>query len=343
MGLGMGTKATKAVRNIWARLVVQDLEKRGIDAAGGLRKAGLNALALADEQGWIPFTKHSALLDCAADQTVDGCYGARFATKIDIRDGGALGYIGLASKSLEDALRNLERYSRVVTEAVQPRLTVEGETARLEGVADRELLLHCGQAAEFAASLLLTCYRVSTGRHITPIEIRFPHRREHGVGELKQIFGCPVSFNCGHFEQVLNRSDLAIPIPSSDDKLLALLKKHAEMVLSERGTNRPDLLQRLERRIAELLPKGQARAKILAGEMGMSERTFHRRLEDIGITFADLVDRLRHELATRYIEDRSVSLGDVAFLLGYANQSSFSTAFRRWTGQAPRGVRMQFQ
>ena len=332
----MGTKATKAVRNIWARLVVQDLEKRGIDAAGGLRNAGLNALALADEEGWIPFAKHSALLDCAADQTGDSCYGARLATKIDIRDGGALGYIGLASRTLEDVLRNLERYLRVVTEAIQVRLTVEGETATLEGVADRELLLHCGQAVEFATSLLLTFYRTSTGRHIKPIEIRFSHRREDGVGELKRILGCPVSFSCGHFEQILDRSDLAIPIPSSDQKLLALLKKHAEALLSERGANRPDLLQRLERRITELLPTGRARAKVLAGEMGMSERTFHRRLEKSGVTFADLVDRLRHELATRYVEDRSVRLGDVAYLLGYANQSSFSTAFRRWTGQAPR-------
>jgi AraC-like DNA-binding protein len=337
----MGSKATEAVRNTWARLVVQDLEKRGIDAAGGLRDAGLNALALADEEGWIPFTKHSAFLDFAADQTDDSCYGARLATKIDIRDGGAMGYIGLASRTLEDVLRNLERYLRVVTEAIQVRLTVEGETARLEGIADRELLLHCGHAAEFATSLLLTFYRTSTGRHIKPLEIRFSHRREDGAEEMKRILGCPVSFGCGHFEQILDRSDLAIPIPSSDHKLLALLMKHAEALLSQRGRNRPDLLQRLERRITELLPTGRARAKVLAGEMGMSERTFHRRLRAADVAFTELVDRLRHELATRYVEDRSVRLRDVAYLLGYANQSSFSTAYKRWTGRAPREARMQ--
>ncbi len=193
----MGSKATKAVRNVWARLVVQDLEKRGIDAAGGLRNAGLGAFALADEEGWIPFVKHSALLDYAADQTGDSCYGARLAAKIDIRDGDALGYIGLASGTLEDVLRNLERYLRVVTEAIQVRLTVDGETATLEGVGDRELLLHCGQAVEFATSLLLSLYRTSTGRHIKPIEIRFSHRREDGAGELKRILDCPVSFSCG--------------------------------------------------------------------------------------------------------------------------------------------------
>ena len=37
----------------------------------------------------------------------------------------------------------------------------------------------------------------------------------------------------------------------------------------------------------------------------------------------------------RYVEDRSLSLGDVAFLLGYSNQSAFSAAFKRWVGRAP--------
>ena len=78
---------------------------------------------------------------------------------------------------------------------------------------------------------------------------------------------------------------------------------------------------------------------ILAGEIGKSERTFHRRLEEMGTSFTDLVDRLRHELAMRYVEDRKVSLGDVAFLLGYANQRAFSAAFRRWTCTAPRQAR----
>jgi AraC-like DNA-binding protein len=138
---------------------------------------------------------------------------------------------------------------------------------------------------------------------------------------------------------VLNRSDLAISILSSDSRLLSLLKKHADTVLSEHGTNRPDLLQRLERRVIELLPKGHARAKILAGEMSMSERTFHRRLEESGTTFAEVVDRLRHELAMKYVVDRQLRMTEIAFLLGYSNQSAFSAAFRRWTGKPPRAAR----
>jgi AraC-like DNA-binding protein len=337
---GLGARTAKAIRNVRARHVFQDLRNRDLDTAAALREAGLTKLALADADGWIPFVKHSALLDGAANLTSDDCYGARIATKLDIRDSGAVAYIGLASKTLEDALRNLERYSRVLSEAVQIRLSFGDGTATLEGVADHDLLVGCGQAIEFGISLLLSYYRFCTRRRITPLEVRFVHRRKTGVFELRQILGCPVRFGCARVEETLKREDLAIPLPSSDDKLLALVKKHAEMVLSARGTNQPDLLQHLERRIVELLPKGQARAKVLAGEIGVSERTFHRRLEEMGTSFTDLVDRLRHELAMRYVEDRNVRLGDVAFLLGYGNQSSFSTAFRRWTGTAPRQARI---
>jgi AraC-like DNA-binding protein len=334
----LGTKTTKAIRNVWARYVFQDLRDRDLKPDAALREAGLTKLALAGE-GWIPFTKHSALLDCAAGLTGDDCYGARMATKVDIRDSGAVAYIGFASKTLEDALRNLERYSRVLSETVQIRLSFGDRTATLEGITDRDLLVRCGQAMEFGTSLLLSYYRFCTHRRITPLEVRFVHRRRTGLNELRRILGCPVSFGCARVEETLRREDLAIPIPSSDDKLLGLLKKHAEMVLSARGTNQPDLLQQLERRIVELLPEGQARAKILAGEIGISERTFHRRLEELGTSFTDLVDRLRHELAMRHVEDRNVRLGDAAFLLGYANQSAFSAAFRRWTGTAPRQAR----
>jgi AraC-like DNA-binding protein len=337
---GLGTKATKAIRNVWARYVFQDLQDRDLNGAAALRQAGLTKLALADDDGWIPFVKHSALLDCAADLTGDNCYGARIATKVDIRDSGAVAFIGFASETLEDALRNLERYSRVLSEAVQIRLSLDDRTATLEGVAEHDLLVGCGQAMEFGISLLLSYYRSCTRRRITPLEVRFVHRRRTGLADLRRILGCPISFGCARVEETLKREDLAIPIPSSDDKLLALLKKHAEMVLSARGTNRPDMLLRLERRIIELLRKKQARAKILAGEEGLSERTFHRRLKEMGTSFTHLVDRLRRELAMRYVEDRNVHLGEIAFLLGYENQSSFSTAFRRWTGTAPRHARI---
>jgi AraC-like DNA-binding protein len=78
-------------------------------------------------------------------------------------------------------------------------------------------------------------------------------------------------------------------------------------VLSRQKRHKPEFLQRLERRIIELLPSGQALSKIVATDLGMSERTLARRFSDFGTSFGDIVDGLRHELALRYLNDRDIS------------------------------------
>jgi AraC-like DNA-binding protein len=71
----------------------------------------------------------------------------------------------------------------------------------------------------------------------------------------------------------------------------------------------------------------------------MSERTLVRRLAEHDTSFAQMVERLRHDLALKYLSDQDLSLTQIAFLLGYSNQSAFSTACRRWTGRPPRELR----
>jgi AraC-like DNA-binding protein len=67
----------------------------------------------------------------------------------------------------------------------------------------------------------------------------------------------------------------------------------------------------------------------------MSERTPRRRLMDDGVTFSDLLSDVRRELACSYLTTTESSMADVAFLLGFADVSSFQRAFRRWYGVAP--------
>jgi AraC-like DNA-binding protein len=138
---------------------------------------------------------------------------------------------------------------------------------------------------------------------------------------------------------VFSRKELVTPIVSRDHRLLAILHNHAEEILRRRPQKRDDLIQKLEQRLVELIPTGQARAKIVAAELGMSERTLVRRLAEIDTSFADILDRLRRDLARKYLNEQDLSLTHVAFLLGYSHQSAFSSACRRWTGKAPKELR----
>jgi AraC-like DNA-binding protein len=68
----------------------------------------------------------------------------------------------------------------------------------------------------------------------------------------------------------------------------------------------------------------------------MSTRTLSRRLQEEGSSHQKLLDELRHSLAVRYLDDDRRTIAEVSFMLGFADPSAFSRAFKRWSGQSPR-------
>jgi AraC-like DNA-binding protein len=86
-------------------------------------------------------------------------------------------------------------------------------------------------------------------------------------------------------------------------------------------------------------PHGKANAKDVAQKLGMSQRTLARHLASEGLTFVEMLKELRIDLAKRDLADRDLSISQNAWLLGYKDISSFTHAFKRWTGDTPRTTR----
>ena len=250
-----------------------------------------------------------------------------------------LAYLGIASETVEAALRNMARYSRVFSEAFQADLELEGGVGTLTFTAQHPSFSQYKHAAEFRHGFIIQACRHFTGKRIAPRAVHFIHQRRKGIAKFVEFFGCPVKFGQTCEQIVFSRKELATPIVSRDHRLLAILHNHAEEILRRRPRKRDDLIQNVERRLVELIPAGEARAKIVAAELGMSERTLVRRLGELDTSFADIVDHLRRDLARKYLHQQDLRLSHVAFLLGYSHQSAFSSACRRWTGRAPRELR----
>ena len=328
-----------AIRPIWTCCIAQELKTEGVDVDAALAECGLDWRSLNKANGWIPFVHHAELLEIAARELKNDIYGMTLAGRVDVLDGDVLAYLGLASDTLEAALQNMARYSMVFTEAFQMELELEGGTGILEITAQQPSLADYRQAAEFRLGLIIQVCRHFTGQRVSPLTVHFLHRRRTNLPKFAKFFGCPVKFGQSQERIVFSRKTLATPISSADHRLLAILRNHAEDILRHRPKKRPELLHKVERRVTELLSTGEARAKVIAAELGMSERTLVRRLAELGTSFADIVDRLRHDLTRKYVNQQDLSLTHIAFLLGYSNQSAFSTACRRWTGKAPRELR----
>ena len=73
--------------------------------------------------------------------------------------------------------------------------------------------------------------------------------------------------------------------------------------------------------------------------MQVSVRTLQRQLDQHDTRFTQLLDDTRQDLARRYISNAELSLLEIAMMLGFAEQSSFNRAFKRWFGESPGAYR----
>ena len=94
----------------------------------------------------------------------------------------------------------------------------------------------------------------------------------------------------------------------------------------------------VEKRIEALLERGEATIDRVAGEMGLSRQTLYRRLRNEGATFEELLDKLRHRLALRYLRQDRMTVKAASYRLGFSDPAAFSRAFKRWTGYPPRAM-----
>ena len=121
--------------------------------------------------------------------------------------------------------------------------------------------------------------------------------------------------------------------------LFDLLNQHATLLL-ERLPADAGLATDVRAAIAKELRGGDTGLDHVAKKLGMSGRTLQRRLEALGVAYSDLVDEIRYAISTSYLADRELALCEVAYLLGFADPSSFTRAFKRWTGQTPTEYRL---
>jgi len=167
--------------------------------------------------------------------------------------------------------------------------------------------------------------------------------RNSDFREFERFCGCPVEFGGSSDQLVFSNESLAVPLITEDMHLLDILRPICDEAAKQRETAPGTLRALVETEAQKLLPHGRAQRHNVAKKLAMSTRTLARRLATEGTTFEEVVDELRRSLALQYIKTPSVSLSQVAWLLGYEGSTSFSHAFARWTGRSPSVVRNEKQ
>jgi AraC-like DNA-binding protein len=179
-----------------------------------------------------------------------------------------------------------------------------------------------------------------TGVRLVPSRLRLAHRGCEELSELIRYFGRSIDSAAGADELTFVTKTKDLAVVSADPYLNKLLVANCEEALSRRRpVTRDSLRSAVENAIVPLLPHGKARAAEIAKRLGLSQRTCARRLSSEGVTFSQILDALRGDLARQYLANPELSISRIAWLLGYQEVSAFTHAFRRWTGKTPREAR----
>ena len=319
-----------------SRLAYQHALRAGIELDGQLQEAGLTRAQIENSRAPIKVRDQIKFLNLVASVLDDDFLGFRLAQACDLREIGLLYYVLASSEILIDALQRAVRYSTIVNEGVS-QTCIDSKYVGLSfdyvGVSrhpDRHQI-------EFWITALIRTCRQLTGFRVVPERVRLVHHRTTKA-ELAEIFGGNIEFGATVDDVLFPISIRNSRVVSADPYLNNLLTSYCEEALAHRNRKRGSFQSAVENAIAPLLPHGKATVTDVARQLGLSQRTFARRLSSEGLTFSELLENLRSDLASRYFIEGDMGVSEVAWLLGYREVGSFSHAFRRWTGKTPREV-----
>ncbi len=320
------------------RLACERVRARGIAIEPLLRQSNLTLQQIEETATRIKVRDQITFLNLAATALDDDLLGFRLALEPDLRRIGLLYYVLTSSETMLEAFRRAARFTSIVNDGIV-QTSIEGPhfgmSLRYAGVS-RHLDMH---QAEFWMAVLVRVSRQLSGLRLFPSRVRFAHHRQTRPAELGELFGGSLEFGAPVDEAVFAATVAQMPVNTADPYLNKILLTYCEEALAARRGAEPTFRSSVENTVVPLLPHGKARADEVARRLGTSSRTFARRLSSEGLTYSELLDSLRHDLARRYLAEGELSVSQIAWLLGYQEVGAFSRAFKRWTGETPRETR----
>ncbi len=248
----------------------------------------------------------------------------------------ALGYAWLASHSLRESLQRFVLYLDIVSEGKSIRLqeSPAGFAVCFDLGADG---MRVSAQVDCLVAIIYHMCQLNYGEDLVPLSVSFRHGPPVCEKTYVNYFKAPVVFSaeCDCITFSLAEIDHALP---GTNPHFARIHDQLSVDYLARQT-RGDLVHRVKASIIDAFPSGAVAHEKVAHSLGMSVRSLQRRLNEAGTTFRELLDTSRSEMALGYIRDPGVELVEIAFLLGFSDQSAFSRAFKRWTGNTPNEVR----
>ncbi|MFZ6871218.1 AraC family transcriptional regulator [Undibacterium sp. Di27W] len=315
------------------------VNERGVNLHTLAARAGMADDALSMRQESIAATDYVHLLDAGAELSHDPQFGLHVGERVKLGTYNVYGMILMSCRDFEQAFQQTMRYEVLAHDLGRSALVVDNE------ITEYQWHSQFPQANRHLVESVFAGIRVFgnwfAGTTLPDAPVYFRHAAPDDLREHHRLFGKEVHFdaklNCARFPTAL----LSWPVPNADVSMYPVLQHHAEQLLKQKQRAQQDggIVAQVRAAICNTLAQDQARLPLIAQELLLSQRTLQRKLSEAGISFQQILDQTRKDMATDYLQQTGFSLADIAFLLGYQEQSAFNHAFKEWTGVSPGAYR----
>ena len=301
------------------------------------RKARIDPKLISDPSARLNLTSVDNVYFELFESVNDPCIGLKIACLWHPSYLSSLGYAWLASSTLYTALNRLARYVRIINDAISVSLKEEGDTLIITVSSnDREFSYYYQDDSSLA--ILLNMCRANYGNELNPVSVSFKHDEASSCrGEYFSFFRCPVEFGASSNQLILPLHAVNKHLASANPQLAQINDQVMIKYLAD--LDKDDIVQRVKAAIIDQLPSGNVTDEKISEAVYKSKRSLQRKLNEQGTTFKTILTEVRQDLALKYIHDRKLTLTEISFMLGFSEMSSFSRAFKRWTGESPKEFR----
>ena len=312
------------------------LEANGYDATGIFASAGIAHVPSNNPLERLTTTQVAALFRECVKLTGNPAVGLTVARFMHPATLHALGYSLLASSTLRDCCERLVNYFRLASQQGEVRLSEDEDRFCIslhtlaEGVAFETI--DCWHA------FLIRLFRLLYLPDFAPLSVSLARPCPAGYEEqYLKSFHAPVTFDAPYCEIYLDRAAVDEPLLGGNREIAHQTDRIIEEYLA--ALDEADIITRVKQIIIQTLSSGNCSKARVASDMAMSLGTLQQKLAQRDSSYQDLLNQVRESLSLAYMEQARVSITEMSFLLGFSDTSSFTRAFRRWTGKSPRDFR----
>ena len=310
----------------------------GVDPAPIFSEAGVELSTAGSPRLRHPIAKMRRLWMLSREATGDETLGLQTGWYAKPGHFYAFGHSWLASATLYDALNRLTRYSNMLSTTVdRVSLTETADSYALATTFGEGQSGPPKEGKDCAMTALLALCDIVAEKKVSPLRVELTCPANVHPDAYRQALRAPVSFNADvgtfHFDKDL----LKEPLPHGSTEIAKATDRIVEDYLDALDPNK--VASQVRRLLIHLLPSGNVNQDVVAHQLNRSKSTLQRQLKTEGLSYRDVLESTQRSLAENYLTDKKHSHAEIAYLLGFSDQSNFSRAFKRWTSMSPR----QFQ